>query len=125
MIRNFIFPLLWAMTILCLSSVPSKELPDFSFWNIFGIDKLVHIAMYGILSFLVLKSGNLQPAHWKLQNNIVFIAALSGVVYGGLIELYQEFILFDRHGEWMDFVANMAGTFFGIMLFKKFAVKVV
>jgi VanZ family protein len=119
MLRYYLSPLFWAATILFLSSIPSKELPDFSFWKIFSFDKIVHVAMYCIFSFQVMKSCVRQYANWTLRFNAARVAVIAGTIYGGAIELFQEFVLIDRHGDWVDFSANIAGTFLGVWVFKK------
>lgn len=118
MFRFYLAPLFWTITILILSSIPSKELPDFSFWKLFSFDKFVHVAMYGILSFHVMKACVRQYANWWIRYNAVRVSFVFGTIYGGLIELFQENYLTDRHGDWMDLISNIIGTIFGIVLFK-------
>ena len=118
MLRFFLAPLFWALTILIISSIPSKELPDFSFWKLFSFDKFVHVAMYGILSFQVMKGCVRQYANWWLRYNAVRVSLVFGTIYGGLIELFQENVLTDRHGDWMDLISNIVGTILGIFLFR-------
>jgi len=118
MFRFYLAPLFWALTILILSSIPSKELPDFSFWKLFSFDKFVHVAMYGILSFQVMKACVRQYANWWLRYNAVRVSLVFGTIYGGLIELFQENVLIDRHGDWMDLISNIVGTILGIFLYR-------
>jgi len=75
--------------------------------------------MYTILSFQVMKACVRQFANWMLRHNAARIAVISSIIYGGLIELFQEYILIDRHGDWLDLFANCVGTFLGVWLFKK------
>jgi VanZ family protein len=119
MLRYYLSPLFWAVTILFLSSIPSNELPDFSFWKFLSFDKVVHVSMYTILSFQIMKACVRQYANWTLRYNAARVAIISGSIYGGLIELFQQYVLIDRHGDWLDLIANIAGTFLGVVLFKK------
>ena len=116
--RYYFTPLFWAAVILFLSSVPTSELPDFSFWKLFTFDKVAHTFMYGVLSFQVMKSCIRQYANWYLRFNAGKVAAITSIAYGGMIEVFQEFALMDRHGDWMDLVADIIGAFLGIWLFK-------
>ncbi len=75
--------------------------------------------MYALLTFQVMKSCVRQYANWTIRYNAARIAVVSCIIYGGLIELLQEYVLLDRHGDWMDLLANSVGTFLGIWLFKK------
>ncbi len=111
-------PLFWAATILFFSSIPSSELPDFSFWKLFSFDKIVHTVMYALLAFLVMKASLRQYSNWFIRYNAVKVTAVSVTLYGGAVELFQEFLLTDRTGEWLDFVANTAGAFLGIWIFR-------
>jgi VanZ family protein len=119
MLRYYFSSLFWAAVILFLSSIPSSELPDFSFWKLLSFDKWAHVAMYGILSFQIMKSCVRQYAVWTLRYNAAKVAAVASIIYGGLIELFQEYVLLDRHGDWIDLIMNIIGTFAGIWLFKK------
>ena len=118
MIRYYLAPIFWAGVILFLSSVPSTDLPDFSFWTFFTFDKFAHVAMYGVLSFQVMKACVRQYANWSIRYNAVKVTLFTVILYGGLIELFQEFILTDRHGDWLDLISNIVGTIIGITIFK-------
>lgn len=75
--------------------------------------------MYAFLTFQVMKACVRQYANWTIRYNATRIAIISCIIYGGLIELMQEYLLVDRYGDWMDLIANIAGTFLGVWLFKK------
>ncbi len=116
--RYYFTALVWAGIILFLSSVPQKELPDLTFWSWLTFDKVAHATLYGILSFQVMRSCVRQHAYWNIRYHAASIAVIFGVLYGGAIEVYQEMILADRHGEWMDMISNIIGTIFGIWVFR-------
>jgi VanZ family protein len=119
MLRYFFSPLFWAGTILFLSSIPSDEIPHFDLWDLLSFDKLVHISMYGIFSFQIMKSCIRQYANWLLRYNAAKIAVITSSLYGVIIEILQEFVMTDRHFDWLDIVANVIGAFTGIYLFRK------
>ena len=116
--RNFLVPLCWALVILIFSSVPSDDIPDFSFWTLISFDKIAHAGMYGLLSFLTMKACLKQFSSRYIRYNAVKVTSISGIIYGGLIELFQQYALTDRYGDWMDFIADVIGTFVGILIFK-------
>ena len=118
MLRYYFSSIFWAVVILFVSSIPSYELPDFSFWKLFTFDKVAHIVMYGILSFQVMKSCIRQYANWWLRYNAARVAIVFSIFYGAAIEVFQEFALIDRHGDWMDLVSNIIGTFVGVWVFR-------
>lgn len=74
--------------------------------------------MYGVLSFQLMKGCIRQYASWRLRYNATLFSVIVSVGYGGLIELYQQYILTDRYGDWVDMVANVAGTILGVMIFR-------
>ena len=117
--RYYFTPLFWALTILFFSSIPSKELPDISFWELFTFDKMAHVALYGIFSFQIMRACIRQYANWNIRYHAASIAAIVSVLYGAGIELMQHFLLTDRYGDWLDLLANIIGTLAGILLFKK------
>jgi len=59
--------------------------------------------------------------HTIKQNQIAIV--ISCIVYGGLIELYQGFILTNRVADWTDFIANAIGTFIGWALYRYSPIK--
>lgn len=118
MLRFFIAPLFWAGIILFLSSIPAKDLPELTFWDLIRSDKLGHIFMYGILAFQLMRSLVRQYSSWQLRYYATVIAFIISVMYGGLIEVYQHYLIADRFGDWIDFLANIIGTFLGVVAFR-------
>lgn len=109
--------LLWAVLILVASSFPGKNIPDFSLWDFLGVDKIVHAFLYGIFTWLLLifftHADN--PVSYKF-----FLSLFIGAAYGGVLELYQHYLLPDRSGDWMDFIADVTGCILALFFFRKF-----
>lgn len=118
MFRFFLAPIFWAAIILFLSSIPSKDLPNLSFWDLIKSDKIGHVIMYSVLAFQLMKSCIRQSASWKLRYNATAFALAVSISYGALIEIYQQFFLADRYGDWIDLLANAVGTFLGVFAFR-------
>jgi VanZ family protein len=118
MLKFFKAPVIWAILIWAFSSIPNTELPNFSFWRILSGDKLIHIFLYGVLSFLLVGSSLKQHMYRRIRYNASLFTLIATSVYGVLIELYQEFVLTDRYGDWADALANFAGAFLGLILFR-------
>jgi VanZ family protein len=68
-------------------------------------DKLLHFMAYAGLAFLF--AGTVERRHWAW----VIIGLL---LFGGSIELAQEYLTATRGGEWLDMAANAAGVAAGI-----------
>lgn len=69
------------------------------------LDKLVHLALFGVVTWLGLRIGI--PARWLAPLMIVQAAAS---------ELVQHFFLPQRGGDWWDFVADLTGIAIGLWL---------
>lgn len=91
----------WLFVITGLSVMPGVQLPKF---DLFSTDKLVHAAVYAILTWLLLSaappSSGRKTAWWPP----VFAAA-----YGALMEYIQYAFVPGRFCEFDDMLANAAG----------------
>lgn len=116
-LNKYKFTLLTAAIVISLSLMSSSKVPSTNLWNFKGIDKLVHLAMYSGLAFVLFAEKN---RHHTTVNREPFNLAnifpiLALVVTGGIIELVQP-ALANRSREVMDFVANTTGVFLGFYL---------
>ncbi|RQW62575.1 VanZ family protein [Vibrio viridaestus] len=82
-----------------LSLTPLDELPKVS-----GTDKLHHFIAYATLALPIAYA---RPRFW-------FIFILGFVGYSGLIEIIQPYV--NRHGEWLDLLANSCGLTLGTLI---------
>jgi VanZ family protein len=82
-----------------LSLWPLRQLPEE-----LGSDKTHHLIAYALL---MLPVALRKPERWVVFG-FFFIA------YGGAIELLQPYV--NRHGHWLDFLANVAGVALGVIV---------
>ena len=94
------------VTILGISALPSKAIPDIGFQH---TDKIAHFLEYSILGFLAVKS--FFPR--KLVGLICVISF--GMMFGAFDEWWQSFIS-DRCTSVADFIADTAGMLIGSIL---------
>ena len=113
----------WAVLIFILSSVSPVTLHLPSFWDLFSLDKLSHAIFYATLVFLMAIGFQKQIALKFALLHAAGTAFVFGIIYGGLIELYQAYILTDRYGDWFDFIANTIGSFIGMRIFLRWRIK--
>jgi VanZ family protein len=103
----------WAATIFVLSSFPGSAYPA---TNLFQADKLVHVALYGLLGGLCargfVRSG--RGAHLG-SLAVTAIAAAVSTLYGISDELHQWFVP-GRTADWRDVVADSAGSALGAVV---------
>ena len=108
---NFkILGILWALTILVLSFLPSKTFPKVEIWS---PDKFVHIFIYMVLSILF--GMSIYQDHGKIKRKLFIISIIGCISLGWLIEIFQP-ILTDRYYEFYDIVANTIGVIVGSMI---------
>ena len=90
----------------CLLREPHVTLPPVT-----DIDKWAHGVMYLVLALVMLwdnKKVGIQASYsWM-------IVVLFSAIFGGFIEILQEQFFYPRTGDWMDWVADCAGTWVGV-----------
>lgn len=99
--------ILWGLFIFILASLPGAAFESFSWKGLLAPDKLAHFLLFAALFLLGLPPG--------AQNREKFLTMLLGLVFGGSVELYQEFLLSYRSAEWGDLLADGLGLLAGWM----------
>jgi VanZ family protein len=103
--------LIWAAFILLLIGLPGKDLPNIDFWAINIEDKIAHMIVFGILTFLVVWG------RWRIAENLsrraLIYIALLGIFYGGLTEFLQGVAFPSRFASLSDFLADGIGSCLG------------
>lgn len=117
LLKNFGYFLLWLILILYLSFTPLKDWPQPTIFQKLYIDKVVHLIMYSVLSFLLMRSIFQQQLRQQPRYETMFAALIFSAGIGVLIEILQPIITSFRRFEWMDMAANATGALSGILLF--------
>lgn len=76
------------------------------------IDKVVHLVMYIVLA----GTCRLESTHIvsKVKNGMICVVC--PMLYGGIMELLQEYFFPQRTGDWMDFGCNAVGVLVGYVV---------
>lgn len=107
--------ILWAIIVLILSSISGKNFDKLPKIKIPHLDKMVHFTMYFVLAILLFKSIK-QISEQNLFNKYPYIFTLIiCVLYGGIIEIMQEYIFTGRSMDLYDFIANSIGVALGLI----------
>jgi VanZ family protein len=108
----------WALFILVLMGTPGNYFPTVtSFWDWLSVDKLVHVFVFGVFSFLILLS--VSPQYFASNKRYVFVATAIGIAlaYGLLTEVLQAHVFAGRNGNAYDFFADGIGAISGWLAF--------
>ena len=102
----FSIAIILLVTFLSFFKPPQTDIDDVP-----GIDKFVHTAMYFVMAGLLW----LEFYRGRKKTNAPIWHAWIGafvcpLVYGGMVELLQEYCTEYRGGEWLDFAANSLGV---------------
>ncbi len=108
---NFkIITILWVLTILILSFLPSSSIPKVDIWS---PDKIVHVLIYLTLSLFL--GIAIYQSRGKINQKAFILNIIGCISFGCGIEIFQP-ILTDRYYEFYDIIANSAGTIVGSMI---------
>ena len=107
-IKSYKYAYLWAILATFLCGTNGHNIPQFSFTDLFGIDKLAHMLLFGTETFLI------AIATQKLNDDknsflIILPAFLIGTIFGILIEILQATIFTNRSFDYLDMLANTIG----------------
>lgn len=107
--------LLYSITITVLFLAPVSGLPKISFS---AADKIVHVSIYFILVNLWLAVFYYKDGFELTRKSILYVFFIS-LIYGILIELFQDIFTELREADLYDVVANVTGSLLGILFFSK------
>jgi len=106
--------IIWALLILIVTGIPGTQIPKIpTFLEWLSPDKIVHVFIFGILSYLILYGNGSQYLKSKHRSYIVFIVVLISAAYGLITELLQYYVFVGRSGNAFDFYANALGALAG------------
>ena len=106
MLRQLRWALLWAGVILWLCLIPGKSLPQWDWFAIFDLDKLVHGGMFFVLCVLLAQA-------FKDRGTIgryILWAVVVSVGYGLFTEFMQGLEALGRRTDINDIIANTIGA---------------
>ncbi len=118
MIRRQWFTLAWALFILILTGIPGDQIPKvLTFLEWLSPDKMVHLIMFGVLSYLMLYGNRQQYFKSRNRSYYIIIAVLISAVYGIITELLQFYVFIGRNANVFDGAANILGAASGGLVY--------
>lgn len=118
MLRNLLPGILWGIVILILSGVPGNYVPSvFGFLDWISPDKLVHLTMYAVLVFVLLRGLRKQKQQHEISKTLMYCVIGIGIAFGGITEVLQNIVFIHRNGNIYDFIADIIGCLTGLLLY--------
>jgi len=111
-VKRFLFwipSIVWAIILFSLSNTPGNELPSLKF----GLDKLAHISVYCIFSYLIIFAFT-NSTH-KDYFHKIYYSFLIAFLYGVFEEYHQLFVP-GRFFSYGDMYANLIGSVAGVLI---------
>lgn len=101
---HFLF-IAWLLTIFIQSSFPAVSLPESEY---ISVDKIVHMGVYGLLTFLCYISlVHLEKRNLFSEKPLLWSAVIC-IIYGASDEIHQSFVP-NRSSEFQDWAADIIG----------------
>jgi VanZ family protein len=96
----------WAAVILFLCLLPGSKLPEWDWFALLDLDKLVHAGLFFIQALLLARAFHARgtPVHWLLWSLVIT------VLYGLATEFMQGLEAMGRRTEINDMIANSVGA---------------
>ncbi|KYG81847.1 hypothetical protein MB14_00175 [Roseivirga ehrenbergii] len=96
--------------------LPQDSFPES---KLLSYDKLAHLGVFGILSFLVLLGKRNRKDKARLENKYLIRSLTICIVYGLVLELLQS-VVPGRMTDIYDLLANTIGAIAGVVVFSTF-----
>ena len=114
--RNAYPALVWAVVILVLTLTPASDLPKAAWLEVYHVDKLIHIILFGVL-YLLLMQGLMKKHLKELYNRAILWSIAIVILYGAAIEILQSVLPIGRSGDLFDWLADCAGAGIAYIIF--------
>jgi VanZ family protein len=98
--------ILWALFVLIMCLMPMGNIGESSLFFP-GFDKLVHCGFFFV--FVVFAENGLIRQNKNFVYTRVLITAVIAMIFGGAIELLQQYVFIWRDGDWADLFADTVG----------------
>jgi VanZ family protein len=118
LIRNLWPAFVWALIILVITGVPGSYVPSVrSFWEWLSYDKIVHVGVFTVFTYLILYGFRQQYLESNRRYLLVAFAVFVSLAYGLLTEVLQAHVFIGRDGNAFDFYADGLGAIAGWIIF--------
>ena len=113
--RFFTPAILWSVFSIILLTLPGSVLPKENWLDKIWADKWAHIILFAILVILWIRTFHEQHPEKNAQKKKILWLALSGIVYGIVMEFVQKYFIPNRSFDVGDIVADAVGCLAGFV----------
>jgi len=110
--------IVWALIILVLTGLPGTYFPTVvSFWDWLSPDKVVHVFIFFVQTFLLLVAFRTQ--YLLGSRRLVYAWAIFSIIslFALLTEVMQAYVFVGRDGNVFDFIADVVGVLVGYLAY--------
>jgi VanZ family protein len=113
-LQNTRWAVLWGLFLFVLHVLPGSVFPKLpTYLDLLRPDKLVHLAMFGIFAFLMIRGFQKEGNPGILLKHPVLAAIIFALLFGAAMELVQNYLIPNRTGDVYDLIADLAGSLAG------------
>jgi glycopeptide antibiotics resistance protein len=109
----------WAIIVLILCGVPGRIVPELTFLQWLKPDKVVHLVLFGVQSYLLMRGFEKQSTFPFLLRHAIVISVILSILFGITVEIMQDYVFIQRSGDVRDAIANAIGALFGWWIYRK------
>lgn len=111
--KHYQIALLWSIFTITISLLSQRTAQKLFVVDFFGVDKLAHLMVYFILTWLWIKAFVFT---FSYQNSFLRATIVSATI-GIAMEICQKYFTEGRQFEYDDIVANLTGTIFALVIY--------
>lgn len=117
LLLRFLKPLVWLVIITILCIMPPSNLPTTSLFEIPQFDKIIHFGMYFVMALLLVHPLEKVYRPGVPPRVLAIDILLISLAVGGIIEILQFALAYQRSASWGDLLADLAGAAAGWLLY--------
>ena len=118
-IKSFIPGIAWFFVVLILICLPGKDIPKIGWLTGIDIDKVIHVAIFGLLTILFCRPFNKSPVNKKERLQYFIKIAIATSIWGLTTEFIQKYFVPGRFFDMMDWASDSLGALIAFWFCRK------
>jgi len=108
--------IIWTIAVFVLLAMPMSNVKEVGILDLFEIDKLVHLILFAVFTFLW--GTYLCEKKFKNELRVLIVLTLIAAGYGLIMEFYQKYFT-ERNFSILDALADSLGAIIGTLITKE------